>query len=52
MNTLKSKLFVPVCKEGSNGECNSKITIVGVGQVGMAAAFSVMLQVCIICLKL
>jgi len=44
MDSLKSKLFVPICEEGNNGENNSKITIVGVGQVGMAAAFSVMLQ--------
>ena len=33
-------------------ETTGKITIVGVGQVGMAATFSLMIQVCTQCVEL
>ena len=36
---IKTQVQAPVCHSGS------KVTIVGVGQVGMACAFSIMTQV-------
>ncbi|KAK2585736.1 hypothetical protein KPH14_010347 [Odynerus spinipes] len=40
MTTLKDKLFSTVVEPTSNGK--NKVTVVGVGQVGMACAFSIL----------
>lgn len=41
MATLKEKLIAPVAKEEATIP-NNKITVVGVGQVGMACAISIL----------
>lgn len=41
MATLKEKLIAPVAEE-ETGVPNNKITVVGVGQVGMACAISIL----------
>lgn len=41
MATLKEKLIAPVAKEEATTP-NNKITVVGVGQVGMACAISIL----------
>ena len=41
MATLKEKLIAPVAKEEA-AVPNNKITVVGVGQVGMACAISIL----------
>ena len=43
MSSLKSQLLLPIV-ESINRDNVKKITIVGTGQVGMAAAFSMMVQ--------
>lgn len=43
MATLKDQLLTTVTERVSNGR--NKITIVGVGQVGMACAFSILTNV-------
>lgn len=40
---VSSKLFTPVAEECTGSR--SKITVVGVGQVGMACAYSILNQV-------
>lgn len=46
MSNLKQELFHEVIPEELNGKCgNNKVTIVGIGAVGMAAAFSILTQV-------
>jgi hypothetical protein len=45
MASLKEKLIVPVAEE-ETGIPNNKITVVGVGQVGMACAISILGKVC------
>lgn len=45
MATLKEKLIAPVAKEEAMVP-NNKITVVGVGQVGMACAISILGKVC------
>lgn len=44
MASLKSELFVEVAEE-QKIKSNNKVTIVGIGAVGMAAAFSILAQV-------
>lgn len=46
MSSLKDQLFHEVAAEGSP-KGNNKVTIVGIGAVGMAAAFSILAQVCV-----
>uniref|UniRef100_UPI00398EA56A L-lactate dehydrogenase B-A chain n=1 Tax=Pristiophorus japonicus TaxID=55135 RepID=UPI00398EA56A len=43
MATVQQKLITPVCQERSNASRN-KVTVVGVGQVGMACAVSILLR--------
>jgi len=43
MSTIREKLLQPVVPPAETAE--SKITVVGVGQVGMACAFSILSQV-------
>ncbi|CAO1321372.1 unnamed protein product [Diamesa serratosioi] len=43
MTNIKDELFQEVCAEMSNSSSN-KVTIVGIGAVGMAAAFSILTQ--------
>lgn len=42
----KSEMFQNVVIEQEEQKLNSKVTVVGVGAVGMAAAFSILTQVC------
>lgn len=44
MASLKAELFHEVAKETDRNDHN-KVTIVGIGAVGMAAAFSILAQV-------
>lgn len=44
MTSLKNELFHEVAEEGSS-KGNNKVSIVGIGAVGMAAAFSILTQV-------
>lgn len=44
MASLKSELFHEVAEESDRTDHN-KVTIVGIGAVGMAAAFSILTQV-------
>lgn len=46
MSTIKAKLFSEVAEPGAKS--NNKVTVVGIGQVGMACAFSILTQVSII----
>ena len=43
MATVQEQLMQKVCDEGTRA--HTKVTIVGVGQVGMACAYSIMQQV-------
>jgi len=45
MSSLKDKLVTTVSK--ADPVCTRKITIVGTGQVGMACAFNILINVCI-----
>lgn len=44
MASLKAELFQEVAKEHDRTDLN-KVTVVGIGAVGMAAAFSILAQV-------
>lgn len=48
MASLKHELFHEVASEGAP-KGNNKVTVVGIGAVGMAAAFSILAQVCVTC---
>lgn len=43
MATIKASVFSQVAEPGT--ESNNKVTVVGIGQVGMACAFSILTQV-------
>lgn len=43
MSTIKESLMYEVCEAVT--ACVNKVTVVGVGQVGMACAFSLLTQV-------
>jgi hypothetical protein len=45
MSGLKSELFHEVVADENGKHGNNKVTIVGIGAVGMAAAFSILAQV-------
>lgn len=45
MATIKASLFSEVADPGVKS--NNKVTVVGIGQVGMACAFSILTQVSI-----
>lgn len=45
MSELKNELFHEVFADEDGKHCNNKVTIVGIGAVGMAAAFSILTQV-------
>lgn len=46
MAGLKAELFQEVAEE-AQPKGNNKVTVVGIGAVGMAAAFSILAQVCV-----
>lgn len=46
MVNLKSELFQEIGPEHET-HCSNKVTVVGIGAVGMAAAFSILAQVCV-----
>lgn len=43
MASIKEQLFSEVAE--SDAQSNNKVTVVGIGQVGMACAFSILTQV-------
>lgn len=43
MATIETSIFSQVAEPGT--ESNNKVTVVGIGQVGMACAFSILTQV-------
>lgn len=45
MATIKEQLFHQVAE--CDAHSNNKVTVVGIGQVGMACAFSILTQVCL-----
>lgn len=45
MSGLKNELFHEVVADENGKHGNNKVTIVGIGAVGMAAAFSILAQV-------
>lgn len=51
MAGLKAELFQEVAEE-AQPKGNNKVTVVGIGAVGMAAAFSILAQVCVGIVKL
>lgn len=44
MASIKEQLFSEVAE--GDAHSNNKVTVVGIGQVGMACAFSILTQVC------
>lgn len=45
MASIKELLFSEVAE--NDAQSTNKVTVVGIGQVGMACAFSILTQVCI-----
>ena len=45
MASLKDELFQSMVAEDDQSKTSNKVTVVGIGAVGMAAAFSILAQV-------